>query len=186
MRVWTHSALVLSCVTTVMCLHHACAYKSSKSLCGDKPENVSIEQQVEPRCANHGKESRKAASWTGRVSLHKPLEGSERLLYVGFVTTHMHRQFTGLLRQTRLDPLNTGYLTCKQVFQLTTEGYVGQMAGTIKAKPINGCLLQSVWLEPAEFCSCEQNTFLIYHIVCLIWELDCLAKVHLLDLVSCK
>lgn len=184
MRVWTHSALVLSCVTTVMCLHHACAYKSSKSLCGDKPENVSIEQQVEPRCANHGKESRKAASWTGRVSLHKPLEGSERLLYVGFVTTHMHRQFTGLLRQTRLDPLNTGYLTCKQVFQLTTEGYVGQMAGTIKA--INGCLLQSVWLEPAEFCSCEQNTFLIYHIVCLIWELDCLAKVHLLDLVSCK
>lgn len=41
------------------------------SLCG-------TEQQVQPRCDNHGKESRKAASWTGRVSSYK-LQGNEQL-----------------------------------------------------------------------------------------------------------
>ncbi|MED6285451.1 hypothetical protein CHARACLAT_029487 [Characodon lateralis] len=49
----------------------ASANDGSRSLCKAKPENhflshCSIDQQVEQRCAAHGKESRKAASWTGR------------------------------------------------------------------------------------------------------------------------
>lgn len=96
--------------------------------------SCSIEQQVEPRCANPGKESRKAASWTGRVSSPKKKKRSQRKWMASVSKDSNNTQtltwFTGLLRQHKSfrDSWNTSNLTDKQMrmFQVMTEGYMGQ------------------------------------------------------------
>lgn len=87
-------------------------------------ENLSLplcrtEQQVEPRCANHGREE--AASWTGRVSSYKRnLQRTWAATVSNDRTTHtLSAWFPDRLRQHKLYGL-----TDKQycVLQLVTEG----------------------------------------------------------------